>query len=364
MPSYQCRGKHKLWSVRFDIIENAQAITKRLSGFERKKDAEQAYISFMQEYNQKKDLYSPEKNVLDKTFEVVFKEYLSYKKDKVKESTYYDIVKIFEKQILPFFKDYQLKKISKAKILEWQNSLSEYSYKYKSKIRTLLFSFYKYLFIYHDIENIVAKVEPFKKPNIKKEMAIWTIDEFKKFIETFDDDIVFKTFFNFLYFSGCRLGEVLALNYNSFDFINKTVNINKSLTSKVFDNKFLVTSPKNYSSYRKIILPDSLINLLQDYIKTFPQVNNSQFFFGFDNPLNDKAIYNKLTKHTELCNNKKIRIHDFRHSHASLLIQQGANIVLIAKRLGHSNTEQTLNTYAHLYPNSEEELVQKLNLIV
>ena len=56
-----------------------------------------------------------------------------------------------------------------------------------------------------------------------------------------------------------------------------------------------------------------------------------------------------------------MKIHDLRHSHASLLISQGESIVMVAKRLGHSNIEQTLNTYSHLMPNEELKLISKLN---
>lgn len=364
MASYQCRGKKKLWSVRFDVVENGQSITKRLSGFQRKKDAEQAYMNFMQEYNDKKLHFTTNKSILDRCFDEVFKEYLTYKKDKVKESTYYDIIKLSEKHIVPFFDKIQIKKISKPKILEWQSSLSEYSYKYKSKIRAVLYSFYRYLYLYYDVDNIVARVEAFKKPNIKKEMLIWTYEEFTNFISTFENDTIFKTFFSFLYYTGCRLGEARALSYSSIDLEAKTVNINKSLTNKSFDKTFLITSPKNNSSYRKIILPDTLINQLKKYINEFPECTQETFFFGITKPLDDHQIYRRLEKHTLLSNNKPIRVHDFRHSHASLLIQQGANIVLVAKRLGHTDTEQTLNTYAHLYPNSEKELVHRLNSLI
>ena len=263
--------------------------------------------------------------------------------------------------ILYPFKDYTISEITKPIILDWQSSLSSYSYKYKSKIRGLLYSFYRYLSLYYDIDNIMQKIEPFKKPNIKKEMDIWTLTEFNQFIDTFNNDITFKTLFSFLYYTGCRIGETLALNYNDFDFKNKTVNICKNISSKVFNESYVITTPKNYSSYRKIILPDILIKLLDDYIKENPNIENYPFFFGNNAPLDDNTIYRRLKTHAAEANLKTIRIHDFRHSHASLLIENGANIVLVSKRLGHTNTEQTLNTYTHLFPNSEQELIEKLN---
>lgn len=364
MANYQCRGKKKLWSVRFTIIEDGLEVQKRLSGFPRKKDAESAYMDFMQEY-EKTDHIKLDTDIKHRIFQDVFEEYLAYKKERVKDSSYYEISKTAEKHILPYFSDYKIKDITKPVVLNWQMSLANYSYKYKSKIRYVLYSCFKYLQMYYDIENIVSKIEPFKKPKEKKEMEIWTLDEFNKFINTFENDIIYKTFFTFLYYTGCRLGESLALTYNDFNFRTNKVKINKSITTKVSDNSstFAVTTPKNETSFREILLPDVLIKQLKSYINEIPESKNSNFFFGLDKPLDDHTIYRRLDKHSRLAEVKKIRIHDFRHSHVSLLIEHGANIVLIAKRVGHSDTQQTLNTYSHLFPNSEQDLIKKINAL-
>lgn len=195
-------------------------------------------------------------------------------------------------------------------------------------------------------------------------MQVWSLEEFNNFINIIpNEDIAFKTFFTFLYYTGCRLGEALALSYNDFNFKLKTINISKTLTTRISNKseKYSITAPKTHSSYRKILLPQKLIDELEIYLNSVPESKYSKFFFGLDKPLDDHTIYRRLEKYTELCRNKKIRIHDFRHSHASLLIQKGANVVLVAKRLGHTNTQQTLNTYAHLFPNSESELIDIIN---
>ncbi len=364
MASYDCRGKKKLWSVRFEIIEDGKVIMKRLSGYERKKDAEQAYRAFMEEYSKTPHQLSSPNNILNKSLDEVFNEYKIYKKEKVKDSSFYDLENIYNLHIKPFFENKRIKDINKTSILEWQQTLSKYSYKYKTKIRGVLYSFYKYLYYYYDIDNVIARVEPFTKPNIKKEMQVWSLEEFNNFIDIIpNEDITFKTFFTFLYYTGCRLGEALALSYNDFNFNLKTVNISKTLTTRISNKleKYSITAPKTHSSYRKILLPQKLIDELEIYLNTIPESKYSKFFFGLDKPLDDHTIYRRLEKYTELCGNKKIRIHDFRHSHASLLIQKGANVVLVAKRLGHTNTQQTLNTYAHLFPNSESELIDIIN---
>lgn len=364
MASYECRGKSKLWSVRFTTFENGKEITKRLSGFKRKKDAEDAYIKFIND-NNNNIVATASNDILNIKFIDVYSEYFNYKKGIVKESTAYDIASIFDKHIVPYFESFKIKDITKPIVLKWQQTINKYSYKYKIKIRSYLFSFYKYLFYYYDIDNVVARVEPFKKDIAKQEMLIWSYSEFEKFITAIEDDILYKTFFTFLFYTGCRLGEALALSYNDIDFKNKSIAINKNVTSKVLKENtyktFNVTTPKNSSSIRKILICDYLQQTLLNYVKANPEAKTSQFFFGIDKPLDDNTIYRRLIKYADKAEVKRIRIHDFRHSHASYLIYLGANILLISKRLGHTNTQQTLNTYSHLYPNSEIELINKMN---
>ena len=368
MASYEQRGKKKLWSVRFTITQNGKEVAKRLSGFERKKDAETAYRKFLENY--KPSLYTSEaiqKDIYETKFGDIIPAFKEYKKPNVKESTMVDFESILDKHILPFFKDLKINEITKQKILEWQLSLQSYAYEYKSKIRTCLYSIYKYLYLYYDIDNVVARVEPFQKPKEKKEMQFWTLEEFNTFINCVDD-LLWKTFFSFLYYTGCRLGEALALNINDIDLENKIITINKSITKKILEKNtidtYKITSPKNYTSFRKILIPEKLLEILKTFIRTYPEIKRSRFLFFKDKPLADSTTYRRLEKFCVLSNIKRIRLHDFRHSHASLLISSGANIVLVAKRLGHSNTEQTLNTYAHLFPSTEHELLNKLNSIL
>ena len=87
------------------------------------------------------------------------------------------------------------------------------------------------------------------------------------------------------------------------------------------------------------------------------------FVFGGASPFADSNIDRSFKEKCNEATVKKIRIHDFRHSHASLLISKGASIVAVAKRLGHKDIEQTLNTYSHLFKSDEESLLGKLNTV-
>lgn len=368
MASYQQRGKKKLWSVRFTITSNGKEVAKRLSGFERKKDAETAYRKFLENYNPA--LHTSEaiqKDIYNTKFGDIIPAFKEYKRPNVKESTMVEMESALNKHILPFFQDLKINEITKQKILEWQLKLQPYSYKYKARLRAFLHLIYKYLYLYYDIDNIISRVEPFQRPKVKKEMQFWTLEEFNTFIN-YVDDILWKTFFSFLYYTGCRLGEALAINFCDIDLENNVININKSITTKILERKanetYKITTPKNYTSFRKILIPIKLQNILMAYLQHYPEIKNSKFLFNGDKPLNGRDIYKNFEKYCTKSKIKKIRIHDFRHSHASLMISSGANIVLVAKRLGHASTQQTLNTYAHLFPSTEHELLNKLNSLL
>ena len=374
MASYQCRGKQKLWSVRFPIIENGKEVQKRISTdefgnkFQRKKDAESAYRNFMVQYeaNQKRNLET-RLDIYDRTFKSVYDEYREYKVDRVKDSSLYELEKICEKHILPYFGELTIREITKIEVLKWQQSLTMYSYKYKTKIRGVIYSIFRYLNIYYNVENVVAKVEAFVKPNTVKEMVIWSYEEFLKFTKSFDEqDYQYKVFFTFLYLTGCRLGEALAIGYKDIDFNVQQLNINKSISRKGHhkDGKtYSVTPPKNGTSIRKILIPEALSSCLKTYFEINPYLKKQEFIFGGEKPFNDKKVYRLLNKYLNKTSLKKLRVHDFRHSHASLLIEHGASIVLVSKRLGHKDTRETLNTYAHLFPSSEDKVIQLINKI-
>ena len=82
------------------------------------------------------------------------------------------------------------------------------------------------------------------------------------------------------------------------------------------------------------------------------------YLIGDIDPISSSTVRERKKRNAELAKIKEIRIHDFRHSCASLLIDSGANITLVAKYLGHSKIDETLNTYSHMYQNRLENIVQ------
>lgn len=341
-----------------DVNGNARSIKRR--GFETKRAAKEAEYKRTLELNYKPDMDIP--------FHDLYNNYFIYTEPRVKYSSYYSKKNLGDLHILPFFKNKKVRYITTKDIISWQQEMlvKNYSYEYLSKIYTNLSAILQYGIKHHGIkENPCKLVGNFKNPEeIKCEINYWTFDEFKQFISVIDDDIEFYTFFSFLYYTGARKGETLALTWKDIDFDINEVNIYKGIQEKSKDGGRKIGPPKTKNSIRRILIPKELANHLKKYYercKYFEGFNNECFVFGISKPFATTTIDRRFRKYIEKSGVKKIRIHDLRHSHASLLINSGANILVVSKRLGHKNTDETLNTYSHMFPNKEREIVNLID---
>lgn len=162
-----------------------------------------------------------------------------------------------------------------------------------------------------------------------------------------------------LYFMGLRKGECQALKWNDVDFINNTLRINKTLTTKLKGISWHISSPKTKNSTRILPIPKNVLidlKVMHNIAIKYKDYSNNWFIFGNSIPFRENTIESKKNKACDIANVKRIRIHDFRHSCASLLINKGASIALVSKYLGHSNITVTLNTYTHMYKSELENI--------
>lgn len=189
-----------------------------------------------------------------------------------------------------------------------------------------------------------------------KEMLFWTQDEYKLFAEQIMDKPMSYYAFEMLYWCGLREGELLALTQADFDFTKKTVSINKSYQR--INGRDVITDPKTPKSNRIIKLPDFLAEEMQDYISHIYGVQPYDRLF----PITKSYLHNEMTRGSAAANVKRIRIHDLRHSHISLLIDMGYSAVAIGERVGHESAEITYQ-YAHLFPSVQSEMANDLNNI-
>lgn len=199
----------------------------------------------------------------------------------------------------------------------------------------------------------------------KKEMKFITLDQFKQLMEVVDD-VTYKALFTVLFFMGSRLGETLALTWEDIDFEKNELRINKTVTTKMKgpDGQYLISTPKTKSSVRSLPLPEIVSKTLlelHDKVSSHPLYSPSRFVFGFDKPISESTIQNKKRKYFQDAKLEQIRIHDFRHSCASFLINNNATPLLVSKWLGHANVSMTLNTYSHLWKSELDEIVNVIN---
>lgn len=357
MASYEKRGDK--WTVRFRVSKNGKLANLRLSGFKTKKEAEHAYHN---EILKQKETVETNLTVAE-----LFEYFKDYKIKRVKESTYITFIQVLNDYILPYFGSTLISEVNTQSIMKWQNEIDKKPLKFRSKdkIYSTFITLMNFAVEFYNLPfNAVAKVGNFKNNEQKAKMQFWTNEEFEKFIAIVDD-IVYKTFFATLYLTGARKGEVMALNWNDIDVNNSIINITKTYSNKCIDGGYKLTTTKTKSSLRQIIIPDVLCGLLKklkNHYTAFEGYKNECFVFGMAKPIPTITLDRKKEYYCKLAGVKEIRYHDFRHSHASLLLNQEQNIMLVAQRLGHSNISMTLNTYSHLFPNKQKELMDSLKI--
>ena len=161
-----------------------------------------------------------------------------------------------------------------------------------------------------------------------------------------------------------------ALRFNDFDFKNNRVRINKSANNKITGKGLVIQQPKTESSIRVIDVDEvtmSLIKKLRNQRKQYDDYTEDSFVFvrrdDYSMPLADTTIESKKNRAVQIAGIKNIRIHDFRHSHASVMIANNIDLPVISRRMGHSTIDMTIKVYTHILPSSSEAAKNKLNSI-
>ena len=229
------------------------------------------------------------------------------------------------------------------------------STKYKNDIYKFLKSIMNYATVWYEFNftKVYPKMTNFTNPNeIKKEMLFFTFEEFSKFI-SHAGDLKTKVIYEILYYCGLRKGELRGLQWKDINFDKKGLSITKQITDQGGTVKdFHFTDPKTKSSVRVLPIAKVLLDglkMLKNEEEKAPDFNNNYFICGDAFPISSNTIANRKNAMCEKAGVKQIRIHDFRHSRASLLINNGATVPTVSKFLGHTKIEETLNTYTHLF---------------
>ncbi len=310
------------------------------------------------------------------TMSELFDRYTAAKRAEVRETTFLKSTGILKNHVLPYFEQTRVDKLSLTKLQEWKNTVNGLGL--SVTMRKNIYGEFRAMLNFavrmdYLPKNPLAKLGNFKDAYFEKpqeKLQYYTPEQFKAYIAAAAEEMVNPSdracyiFFNIAYFTGMRKGEINALKWSDID--GDIIHVRRSVAQKIKGKPIVETPPKNPSSYRDIQMPRKLATLLSDHKahqQTATAFSEDWRVCGGPSCISDTAISNHNNTYADRAGLPRIRIHDFRHSHASLLANESINIQEIARRLGHANIEMTWNTYAHLYPREEERAVKVLDSI-
>ena len=346
--------KTNTWRVVFRLTDwTGERKQTQKRGFKTKREA-QAW---------EREQLSKTASALDMTFESFIERYTEDVQPRRKENTWSTKEHIIRTKLVPYFGKLRMNAITAQQIITWQNEMinhrdengKPYSPVYLKTINNQLSAIFNHAVRYYNLrENPCKKAGSMgKKKN--REMLFWTKEEYLRFAESMMDKPISYYAFEMLYWCGIREGELLALTPADFDFEKNTVSITK--TYNRINGQDVITEPKTEKSNRVIAMPEFLADEIQDYLRMLYDVGENDRIF----PLSKSYLHREMDRGAKAAGVQRIRIHDIRHSHVSLLIDMGFSATAIADRVGHESIDITYN-YAHLFPSKQTEMADRLNM--
>ena len=353
MPAYKDAEKNT-WYVKFQYKDwngKQKWVTKR--GFKGKREALKWENTFKERLSGSTDM----------SFADFIAVYKTNRGPRIKESTLQTKENILDTKILPFFGEKRLCDISSTDVIQWQNELLKYrdpktkkpySASYLKTVHNQLSAIFNHAVRFYGLKENPARTAGNMGSDKDIQMNFWTKDEYLRFSEATMEMPLAYYCFEVLYWCGLREGELLALTPKDVDLEAGTIRINK--TFQHLKGKDIVTKPKTPNSNRTIHMPDFLRLELKDYMNMCYGLMPDDRLF----PVTKSFLTRHMTKGCKAAGVKKIRVHDLRHSHVSLLIDLGYSAVAIAERVGHQSIDITYR-YAHLFPTVQSSMAEKLN---
>lgn len=336
--TYYCSFYYKDWT--------GARKRKKKEGFKKQSEAKEFERNFLSKYQ----------NNCNMSFKTLTDLYMEDASSRVRATTLANKKNLINLKIRPYFDKLNVSDITPNHIRKWQNKLINkgYSSTYLKTINNQISAIFNFAIKYYNLSSSPAlKAGSMGKKNADS-MKFWTVKEFKKFIK-YNNKPISVLAFKTLFWTGMRSGELLALTWKDIDLDSKTISINKTYAR--LGGKDIINNPKTPKSKRKIPISDSLCNDIEDYKNKLYDFNSSDRVFHFTKFF----LENEMIRICKKSGVKRIRVHDLRHSHASLLIELGFTPLAIAERLGHEKVQTTLDTYSHLYPNKGNLIANKLD---
>lgn len=288
----------------------------------------------------------------------LYDEFVEYLSRSYKSTTVSSIVTSFKAHIFSIVKDLSLKEFNLEVVKEINQYISSLQFYSKNHIIAGAKNLIKFLNSY-GVNLSCDLIQGGKNPNFRSDRItrFWTFEEFSKFI-SFVDDNFYKLLFSVLYYYGLRISELRGITKDCFT--EYKLFIKKCLTNHSLGGGQSIVSTKTSSSVRSF---DMFPFIYEMYLKLPPSKNEYVFssLKGKTISIGESSIRRNLKYYCIKSGVKYIKLHEFRHSCASLLINNGMDSLQVANWLGHSNPGITLSTYSHLFNNRKNDVYNFLN---
>lgn len=352
MPIYSYKTKKgKLWYIKLNI--NGHQYVYR--GFNSKKAA------IIYEASLLKD----EHKLVNGNYEVseLIPLFCSLIEDKVKITTAHWKIGVYKRHIFKYF-DCKVQDITSMNLEIIAKSINaRENFKDRKRLFAMVKEFLYFLMDYGLSRNINMSMlyVPYQSTVVETNFDYYTREEFNQFISVIDNP-KYKLIFTLLFDYGLRIGECLGLRHK--DITNDRVFIRGSITAKAGKGKQMYVKPKTKSSVRDYPMLTPIKQAYLDYLKTISNYDRNDFVFKATKnnmTIGESQIRREQKKYEELSKLRHIKLHEFRHSCATELINKGFSPEQVAAWLGHSSSEVTLKTYFHLFPSRKMEIANFYN---
>lgn len=316
-------------------------------------------------------------NPTKKRFRIVVLDFFKKLEIEKKESTLFNYLGAYNNHIAYFFDNMDISSINVVTIRNWAENEEKngVSIKNINKTRYVLNKIFDFAIKNYGLNSNPSRTfgaiqeKNDKVVQDKDKLRYITLQDFNKFISCINDPL-WNTFFTFAFYTGCRKGEIQALNWNDIDFENDQIIINKTLSVKS-KQAYKITNTKT-STNRKIKMSKTLKECLMKYknlVKKYTDYSDDWFVFGNTRFLAQTSIDRYKHHYFQLSGVKEITMHEFRHSHVSLLINEYIKsgqtdtakfFVMMSNRMGHT-IQVMQETYMHLFPSIQDEIVDLLD---
>jgi integrase len=355
------RKRGNKYAIVVDLGRDNQGKRKQkwFSGYDKKKDAEKDLPRVLNELNSG-TFIEPS----NEKYETYLEKWLRNKRKQIKPTTFDNYTRMVKNHIVPGLGHIKLEKLNRIHLKNFYNDLDEEKQLAPASIKKV------HAIVRSSLsdaveDGILSKniASGIKTPRIgPSAIKVWDEVQLSQFLNVIKEDPLYIAF-HLPATTGMRRGEVLGLRWQDIDFENKILRVMQTITTEGLSDAKTDTSDK-----RTIDLDDRTIaelkkrkkQVIQDKLKAGAAYNDHDFVVcsSLGKHMSPRNFNRKWYKFRELTDLPEIRVHDLRHTHATLMLLQGIPVKVVSERLGHASIEITLNTYGHLLPSIQKEAIR------